>query len=178
MKYPFWLPKPRRHWLRAIELLFLSIPVVFLLRLSAYAIAINPVTILEGKISSLGVIAWLGLFFLFPPYFFAHTYQFLHDNPRDDFPDWFPRWRCLINGWGYWLIFLSAMYISFLAWIDYEVVNDTAFITREEYVEEVLPLITVTWVISAAYLFYLKDGIKWFCQELVKLAFALVGKKR
>jgi hypothetical protein len=125
------------------------------------------------------IVLWLGLLLLFPPYFFAHIYQFLHDDPRDDFPVWFPRWRCWINGFAYWIIALLAVFITLVSWLGPQgllLEENTPKVQR--YIREITPWLNITWIAVAAYLFYLKDGIKWCCQELVKLAFALVGKKR
>ncbi len=180
MKFPFWLPKPRRHWLRSIELLLLSVPVVFILRISGNLVIISSLldSLTKGQPpSSLISVFWLGFFFVFPPFFFAHTYQLLHDDPREDFPVWFPRWRCWINGWAYWVIYLFAILISFLIWLDFEVITGTSSMTEERYIEKIMPLFIITWIISAAYLFYLKDGIAWFLRECRKLVYALIGKK-
>lgn len=69
--------------------------------------------------------------------------------------------------------------MSSLVLIDYEALShgDYLFETREEYIERMTPFLTVTWVIVAAYLFYLKDGIFWFVRELFKLPGALLGIK-
>lgn len=175
MKYPFWLPKPRRHWLRSIELLILSIPVVFILRLLTNAVIINSLvnTLRGGFPSSLASILWLAFFLLFPPLFFAYTYQLLHDEGK---LRKFPSWRCLINGWAYWLIYLVSILTSFLVWLDFTVISGTSPMTEQEYIEDIIPMVVVTWIITAAYLFMLKDGIVWLFKELIKLLYALVGK--
>lgn len=182
MKYPFWLPKPRRHWLKAIELLLLSIPVCFILRLTFYmGITASLPQILSGESSPSPLfIAWLIFCIFFPSYVFAHTYEFFHDEARDDLPDWIPRPRCIVNGFAYWIIFLLGVLIAGFAWLDYEIWSNSNYIleTREEYIRRISPFLTITWIVAAAYLFYLKDGIFWFVGESLKLPGALLGRKQ
>ena len=177
MKYPFWLPRPRRHWLRSIELGLIGIPVIFILRISFYLVATASFieTITRDAPSSPWFWIWLVFCLLFPPYVFAHFYQFFHDDPCESFPDWLPRFRCLLMGGIYWVIFIAGVLITLLIWFDYD--NERYYLeTQQEYIERVSPYLTMTWVISAAYLFMLKDGIVWLFKELIKLLYALVGK--
>lgn len=179
MKYPFWLPKPRRHWLRAIELGLLSLPVclVFFIVLKLGA-AISIPLLLNGKIFNIWGILWLSALLLVPPYLLAHFHQFFHDDPRDDYPDWLPRPRCLMRGAVNWLVFILAVAVTLILWIDWEFVENSSNFQVQEYLKRKTPLLNISWVVSSAYLFYLGDGIGWFFRELGKFPSALLGKKR
>jgi len=85
-----------------------------------------------------------------------------------------------INGFAYWIIFLLGVLIAGFAWLDYEIWSNSNYIleTRDEYIKRVSPFLTITWIVIAAYLFYLKDGIFWFVGESFKLPGALLGGLR
>ncbi|MDR9405380.1 MAG: hypothetical protein RI580_18325 [Halothece sp. Uz-M2-17] len=164
-----------------IELILLTIPVVLVLRtvFNLGAIA-SLLAVLQGKQEpSVWFFSfWLILCFVFPVFFYAHGIQVIHDKPRSNFPIWLPRPRCLINGVAYLLILISAFIITLAIWIDLPMLAQENSYETQQYVERVSGGMTVTWVIVAAYLFYLKDGIAWFFQELAKLPSALIGRKQ
>ena len=179
MKYPFWLPKPRRHWLRAIEVGLLSIPVclIFYIVLMVGG-AISMTMLVSLHLFSVWMLLWLGALLLVPPVLFAHFHQFLWDDPKPNLPKWLPRPRCLRRGAINWLVFILAVTISLILWIDWSIIQYGSDRQIQMHLEARTPLLNISWVISAAYLFFLGDGIGWFLNELVKLAFALVGKKK
>jgi len=179
MRYPFWLPKPRRHWLRAVELGLLSIPVCFIfyivVRLGG---AISLAMLVNEQAFNIWAVIWLIALIVIPPFILAHFHQFLHDDPRENFPQWLPRPRCQQRGAVNWLVFILAIAIALILCIDWGIVANGSSFQIERHVENRAVWLNITWVVSAAYLFYLGDGIGWFLGELIKLPYALVGKKR
>jgi hypothetical protein len=153
MKYPRWLPQPR-HWVKSLELMLLSIPV------GCFYYLVIITTAFQFKVG-------MFLLLIVPPIYFIYIHQILHDEPRQRFP-WLPRLRCIANGIAYIVILVSAAILTAIIWLD------TADASRYE-MEKVAPWLTTTWVILAAYLFYLKDGIFWLVGEFLKLPGALFG---
>ncbi len=179
MQYPFWLPKPRKHWLRAIILGLLSIPVCLIffvvMRLGG---AISLAMLINEQVFNVWIVLWLAALVLIPPYVLAHFHQFFRDDPREDLPAWLPRYRCFRRGIVDWLVFILAILAALILCIDWEIIANGSPLQVERHIENRVVWLNTTWVVSAAYLFYLGDAIGWFLGEVIKLPYALVGKKR
>jgi len=179
MRYPFWLPKPRRHWLRAIVLGLLGIPVSFIfyvvLRLGG---AISLAMLINDQAFSVWIVLWLAALVFAPPYVLAHFHQFFRDDPREDLPPWLPRYRCFRRGIVDWLVFILSVLTALVLCIDWGIIENGSSYLVKQYIENRTVWLNITWIVSAAYLFYLGDGIGWFFRELSKLPYAIVGKRK
>ena len=177
MKYPFWHPRPRRHWLRSIELGLIGIPACFLffiiLKLGG---AISLAMLINEQTFNVWMILWLGALLLMPPFFLAHYHQFIHDDPKENFPQWLPRPRCFRRGIVNWVVFILAVATALILCLDWNILLNGSSSQADRHIENRIVWLNTTWVISAAYLFMLKDGMVWLFKELIKLLYALVGK--